>query len=147
MEGNGTEHIYAAPCGAPPRDEAPPPASPPPPDPVIEAEADDDGWGEFVDAVTAARMPYSGEDLTAMRTRWGRVPIEGRLAAVRHCRDSIDIGNYGPGADPQFIPNARSYLFEKRWERGIRKRAGPVSIQQSKTVRAAEIWLQQGGGA
>jgi len=106
--------------------------------------AGDDLWQEFHEAITDAQMPYSSEDLLAMRPRLRRLDFEQRLAAIRHIRDGTAAGMYGPEADAQYIPGARRFLFERLWERGLRRRAPPSggsAKRESVTMRAAaKLW-------
>lgn len=126
MEWNGTEHPAAAMCA----DDSPPNEPPP----VPEA----DHWEQFTEAITEAKMPASTADLKAMRQKWRLLPLPEQIAAVRHIRASIDAGAYD---DPQYIPAAKNYLQEKRWERGVRRRAGPV--EKGKNQKAFELFIAQ----
>ncbi len=129
MEGNRTEHSAgAAMCAA----DAP----------LIEPEVlpqQPDNWQKFHEAIDDAGMGYSQPDLQAMQKQWRTMPLAEQLAAVHHIRDSLTSGAF---ADPQYVPAAKNYLREKRWERGLRERAGPKA-SDNKNLRALQLMVSQ----
>lgn len=129
-EGNGTEHSAA---GAATHAAA----DPPPIEPEVLPEQPSN-WEQFQEAVDAAGMRYSEPDRQAMQRQWRTMPLAEQLAAVHHIRDSLTSGAF---SDPQYTPAARNYLREKRWERGVRERAGPQTV--SKNQKAFQIFMAQ----
>lgn len=97
-----------------------------------------ENWAQFQEAVDDAGMRYSEPDRQAMQRQWRTMPLAEQLAAVHHIRDSLASGAF---ADTQYTPAARNYLREKRWERGVRERAGPQTV--SKNQKAFQIFMAQ----
>lgn len=126
-EGNGTEHTAAATCAA----------DPPPIEPEVLPEQPE-SWQAFQEAIDDSGMRYSQPDLQAMQRQWRTMAIAEQIAAVHHIRDSLASGAF---ADPQYVPAAKNYLREKRWQRGVRERAGPKA--DNRTLRALELVVAQ----
>lgn len=78
-------------------------------------------WHGFLDACASGGLPYSTEDAIGMKHRWRKLDFEQRENAIRGIIDRIAVGQYGPGADEKYIPNAVNYLGERHWERGVRR--------------------------
>ena len=88
-------------------------------------------WQEWLIACGQGGLPYSTEDAAGMKHRWRKLDFEQRGNAIWGITDRIAVGQYGPGADEKYIPNAVNYLRERHWERGVRRGQKRVGWQSA----------------
>lgn len=113
-------------------------ADPPPIEPEVLPEEQGDGWQALIEVVDEAGMRYSQPDLSAVRKQWGTMPIQEQLTVIRHIRDSLDAGMF---ADEQYVPALKNFFRDKRWQRGVRERAGPKT--DDRNLRALKLMVMQ----
>lgn len=87
-------------------------------------------FGEFLEAATAAGLPFSEKDMSRSQAEWQRLDGNLRFAAIHGLHVRKKSGEYD---DPGFRPLPHNYLANRNWER-------PVRIRQTAQTKKEKFW-------
>lgn len=88
--------------------------------------AGSEGWDELCEVAARARMSFDPSPQSDFCLKvWCRLNMEEKWAVIESIRQRIDCGEFGPDADPRYIPKLENYVVKKKYRESIQPRLKP----------------------